>query len=143
LPWTRIHAFPYSERPGTKAALAAGAVPRAARARRAQRLRELSLERYRAAADSQVGQIKQTLLIRARAGGGAQGLTRDYWPVRVAGAGEGLMRRLGQEIDIEIVGFAQDATTRMEGCLLGRAAKELVENPTRQKNAEVTKGERE
>lgn len=49
LPWTRLHVFPYSERQGTPATRLPGIVPMGERNRRAKILRELSLERLRAA----------------------------------------------------------------------------------------------
>ena len=45
LPWTRIHVFPYSERPGTYAARLEAAVPWEQRLHRAAQLRNLSLHR--------------------------------------------------------------------------------------------------
>jgi threonylcarbamoyladenosine tRNA methylthiotransferase MtaB len=83
LPFTYLHVFPYSERPGTSAVRLSGTVPsQVARARAAElrRLGDANLAAYRA----------------ARAGGGAdvvvvrgdvrEGLTEDYLEVRVAPA---------------------------------------------------------
>ncbi len=48
LPWTRLHVFPFSPRPGTAAPRLAGAVDEATRRARARRLRALSLDRVAA-----------------------------------------------------------------------------------------------
>jgi len=45
LPWTRLHVFPYSERPQTEASKLPGVVPNQERAKRAKILNELSLKR--------------------------------------------------------------------------------------------------
>ena len=120
LPWTRIHAFPYSERPGTKAEKLLGSVPRATRAARSQRLREMSLSRYSEAARAQRGLRKATLMLsKSNSEAALNGLTRDYWPVRIA-CGEALVS--GEEIEVEVTGYLQNETTRMEGVLLGKIA---------------------
>lgn len=89
LPWTRLHVFPYSERPGTYAARRVDAVvPVVARKRRAAMLRALSSERLAAQATAQIGSIKTALGLR---NGGW--LTRDYWPLRADVAGVNEERR--------------------------------------------------
>ena len=79
LPWTRLHVFPYSERPGTKAALLTESVLPAERKRRSSKLRELSLHRYQQELLKQVGTKKYVLPLRDQELG--RGLSRDYWPV--------------------------------------------------------------
>jgi threonylcarbamoyladenosine tRNA methylthiotransferase MtaB len=116
-PWTRIHVFPYSERPGTKAAAYDGSIPRETRALRSQRLRELSLSRFESMARSQIGSKKKALILKAP-GKGAEGLTRDYWPVQLENV-EGLVP--GSEVDIEIVGYMESSANRTEGVLRGVA----------------------
>lgn len=109
LPWTKLHVFPYSQRPGTFAARRQDQVPQVAIKRRAQMLRELSSERLAASAAAQVGQVKQALSLR---NGGL--LTRDYWNVvsegqfplnsellvRITGVGAGnqLLGQIGQTL---------------------------------------------
>jgi len=116
LPWTRIHVFPYSERPGTKAAAFEGVVSRDQRSLRSQRLRELSTQRMTEMAQQQLKQTKQVLLLNFP-GNGPDGLSRDYWPVRVVDAPED---RRGSEVTIEITGFENPHASRMDGVLVGR-----------------------
>jgi threonylcarbamoyladenosine tRNA methylthiotransferase MtaB len=126
LPWTRIHVFPYSERPGTKAVNLEGSVERSERLLRSQRLRELSTERFAQAARSQIGLVKQVMILKANAGG-IEGLSRDYWPVRIGrAAGElsaeelhELSHRVGRELRVRILGYDDSNESRMEGILTG------------------------
>jgi threonylcarbamoyladenosine tRNA methylthiotransferase MtaB len=76
LPWTRLHVFPYSQRPGTWAARRQDQVHPAQIKKRAQLLRELSQERWNEAASKQVGTIKTGLTLKD-----GRLLTRDYWTV--------------------------------------------------------------
>lgn len=119
-PWTRLHVFPYSERPGTKAAalMAESSVPKAVRALRAARLRELSSERFAQAALAQIGEVKSALILKAPAHG-AQGLTRDYWPVQIEGMDSGGVVA-GREILVRITGYDHSNASRMDGGLIGR-----------------------
>ena len=80
LPWTKLHVFPYSNRPGTKASRLQDDVGDRERSLRAMRLRELSLGRVNGQAQEQLGTIKQVLVLR-RPSQGAMGLSRDFWPV--------------------------------------------------------------
>ncbi len=113
LPWTRIHVFPYSERPGTKAAALTGeSVPKPVRAARAARLRELSSERFARVARAQVGAVKDTLILKS----GEQGLTRDYWPVRIDAAAGAAP---GREVKVRITGYDHSNESRMDGGLIG------------------------
>ncbi len=78
-PWTRLHVFPYSERPGTVAARRPDGVETTAIHKRALMLRELSAERFARSAQAQVGQSKLALSLKA-----GRMLTRDFWNVRLA-----------------------------------------------------------
>jgi threonylcarbamoyladenosine tRNA methylthiotransferase MtaB len=79
-PWTRLHVFPYSERPGTVAARRADGVERTAILKRAEMLRDLSAERLTASAALQVGSRKLGLGLKS-----GKLLTRDFWNVEVEG----------------------------------------------------------
>ena len=114
-PWTRIHVFPYSERPGTKAAAYDGSVPREERSMRSQRLRELSLARFEQQARAQIGKRKQVLVLKAP-GKGAEALSRDYWPVKIEGAVDLVP---GSEIWVEVTGYEDSPNQRTEGVLKG------------------------
>ncbi len=99
LPWNKIHVFPYSVRPGTYAARLKNIVSPAVKKQRARRLRELSVQRLEVMARQQVGRVKCVLPLSkgdstaAARLSGLAGLSRDYWPVRIA---EG-PRRASQE----------------------------------------------
>lgn len=126
LPWTRIHVFPYSERPGTKAAKLDGVVPRSVRALRSERLRTLSSERFAENGRKQVGTIKRALILKAP-GQGAEALSRDYWPIRLISpegetgvfSPEELHALAGREITVRVTGFKDADGGRMDGVLLG------------------------
>jgi threonylcarbamoyladenosine tRNA methylthiotransferase MtaB len=115
LPWTRLHVFPYSERPGTKAAAYEGALPRETRVLRSQRLRELSAERFEAEARKQIGSTKLALVLKAP-GKGAEALSRDYWPVKL---NKGFESSAGSEIQVRITGYDDQEKSRMDGILIG------------------------
>jgi threonylcarbamoyladenosine tRNA methylthiotransferase MtaB len=115
LPWTRIHVFPYSERPGTKAAAYDGVVKREERLLRSQRLRELSTARFEQMARAQQGSVKKVLILKAP-GRGAEGLSHDYWPVKF----HDVVGLSGQIIEVEITGYDDSSESRMEGVLRGR-----------------------
>ncbi|MCC7405007.1 MAG: tRNA (N(6)-L-threonylcarbamoyladenosine(37)-C(2))-methylthiotransferase MtaB [Bdellovibrionales bacterium] len=112
-PWTRIHVFPYSERPGTFAARLPHPIERAEVLKRARELRELSSVRYAEQALAQIGQTKRVLILAGQAG---QGLSRDFWPVQI----EGEAGLPGTELTIRIQGYDHSDQGRLEGCLRGQ-----------------------
>ncbi len=130
LPWTRIHVFPYSERPGTKAATMTETVPWQERVARAEKMRALSLNRYLAKAQAQIGTIKKVLLLNKSSKGGSDGLSRDYWPVGLSADFTGNFtgdfkkpwdeKLRGSEVEVEISNHDGDFATKKEGILLGR-----------------------
>lgn len=104
LPWTQIHVFPYSERPGTRAEKLESVMTHEQKLRRAARLRELSYARHRDLAEAQVGAVKKILVLKKPAKG-AHGLSRDYWPVQIKEADAFLDGWKGQELELKITGF--------------------------------------
>ncbi|OFZ11806.1 MAG: tRNA (N(6)-L-threonylcarbamoyladenosine(37)-C(2))-methylthiotransferase MtaB [Bdellovibrionales bacterium RBG_16_40_8] len=80
LPWTRLHVFPYSERPGTYAIKLDGKNFHSAIASRADFLRKMSNLRICSEANKQVGSIKKVLWLKNNIG-----ISRDYWSVKLAG----------------------------------------------------------
>ena len=82
LPFTYLHVFPYSPRPGTAAVRLGAAVPPAAVARRAAELRAVGERRAVAYAASRVGGLADVVVV----GEGRQrgGLTEDYLSVSLA-----------------------------------------------------------
>jgi threonylcarbamoyladenosine tRNA methylthiotransferase MtaB len=128
LPWSRLHVFPYSERPGTKAVALENSVPRDRRVLRASRLRDLSSARFAEQASQQIGSEKEALVLRSF-GKGGETLTRDYWPVKLESEdGSDLSPELrhelahskGKEIRVRITGFDDSLASRMDGILKGR-----------------------
>jgi len=116
-PWTRLHVFPYSERSGTRAAIM-DQVPHHVRKERAARLRELSLHRFQAEALKQVGNIHQMLILN-KASKKAEGLTRNYWPVRLNLSEDKLKELAGLEVQVKItaVNF-ETGEGQLEGVIL-------------------------
>ena len=83
LPFTSLHVFPYSERPGTAAArLPDPVAPRVARAR-AIELRELAAAKSEAHRRARIGGEADVVVIRD--GAAACGLTEDYLDVALEG----------------------------------------------------------
>lgn len=81
LPWTRLHVFPYSRRPGTFAERYPTLPAQVLRAR-SGRLLKLSSERLSQAAINQIGQVKQVLPLRSQSGT-AIAISRDFWTVEM------------------------------------------------------------
>lgn len=116
-PWTRLHVFPYSERAGTRASLM-NQVPHHVRKERAAKLRELSLHRFQAEALKQVGKTYQTLILN-KPSRKAEGLTRNYWPVRLNLTEDKIKDLSGQEIQVKIIGVNfETGEGQLEGLLL-------------------------
>lgn len=99
-PWTRLHVFPYSERQGTRAATLTQ-VTMMKRKERAQRLRELSLHRLQAEALKQVGLIKKILVLNKPAKS-YDGVTQDYWNVKLSNNSQPLENFKNQEVEVKI-----------------------------------------
>ena len=117
LPWSRLHVFPYSERPGTKAIALENSVPREQRSLRAQRLRDLSTERFTRLATAQIGQEKAALVLKT-SGTASDTLTRDYWPVKLE-VSDQVADLKGREIRVRITSFDHSQISRMDGFLRG------------------------
>ena len=112
LPWTRIHAFPYSPRPGTYAARQVNEqLNRGLIKQRAQQLRELSRIRFEQRALAQRGTTKQVLILKD----GLEGLSRDFWKIKFAKPLEGFE---GQEVELRISGVEPDAGGKGDWVLL-------------------------
>ncbi len=92
LPFSNLHVFPYSERPGTPACGFDGSVPAAERRSRAKRLIALGQAKRAAFARRFVGERVEFLVERFDGGGRACGWSGEYLPCAVAGVPRG---RLG------------------------------------------------
>jgi threonylcarbamoyladenosine tRNA methylthiotransferase MtaB len=116
-PWTRLHVFPYSERPGTRAATMNVSVPLSERKRRASQLRELSLHRFQSQALKQIGTQKKILLLKG-AKSKDQGISRDFWNIHL-GAHE-FSSGFQEEINVEILGVNGDSASLGDIRLIAR-----------------------
>lgn len=122
-PWTRMHVFPYSQRPLTFAAKKfpepAGGADLTSRQtlikERAKILRQLSAERHAEHALAQVGETKRVLLLGHRKQP-VIGLSRDYWSVAIEGLPEAVP---GQEILVKIRGCDREESRTGELLLYG------------------------
>jgi threonylcarbamoyladenosine tRNA methylthiotransferase MtaB len=89
LPFTYLHVFSYSKRPGTKAASLSGYLPGAVIKRRARELRALAERKASAFRQLQIGQNLRVLTLRNDDGGAAAttpALSSNYLKVHVPGA---------------------------------------------------------
>ena len=84
-PFSTLHVFPYSERPGTPAATMPGAVPVRVRRERARALSALGEEKRAAFAASFAGSEAEVLVERVGADGVAEGWTSEYLRARIPG----------------------------------------------------------
>jgi threonylcarbamoyladenosine tRNA methylthiotransferase MtaB len=109
-PWTKMHVFPYSPRPGTYALKLSDQLDRPTIVRRADRLRELSNARYKEEALKQVGSIKKVLALKEN------GLSRDFWPVEFSGGTP------GTEYNLKITAYDLNPNAKLEGLLLVQKA---------------------
>ena len=88
LPVAALHVFPFSPRPGTPAAELPDRVSGPVAKERVRTLLRLSEEKRAAFHRRFVGRELETLLLHHREEGRMEGLTRNYIPVSVAGAGD-------------------------------------------------------
>ncbi|HNX36646.1 MAG TPA: MiaB/RimO family radical SAM methylthiotransferase [Kiritimatiellia bacterium] len=84
-PFSNLHVFPYSERPGTPAATFPGAVPETERKRRAAVLNRMKTGKRIAFATQFVGQKVDVLIERFASNGEAHGWTSEYVDCRISG----------------------------------------------------------
>jgi threonylcarbamoyladenosine tRNA methylthiotransferase MtaB len=97
LGFTYVHAFPYSPRPGTRAAALGGAPGRAAARRRVRAARAVGARLARRFLDSQIGAERQAIVESSR-GGVARGLTDNFLAVEIPGAAV----RVGELVRVRI-----------------------------------------
>ncbi|MCC7053066.1 MAG: MiaB/RimO family radical SAM methylthiotransferase [Gemmatimonadaceae bacterium] len=98
LPFSGLHVFPYSARPGTAAVRLGGDVPDAVRRARAAELRQLGASAAAAYVARRIGGVADVIVI-GHADGHRDGLTEDYIAVELAqpapGRGVRFAARLG------------------------------------------------
>lgn len=86
LPFTYLHVFTYSSRPGTPSAAMPGQVSPAVMKERNRILRELAAEKKRAFMASFVGRELPAITLGARKDGATEALTDNYLPMWLRGA---------------------------------------------------------
>ena len=85
LPFTYLHVFTYSSRPGTPSAAMPGQVPVQVTRERSRILRELAAEKNRAIRESLVGQTLEAITLDRGDGESTEALSDNYLKVRLAG----------------------------------------------------------
>jgi threonylcarbamoyladenosine tRNA methylthiotransferase MtaB len=112
LPFTYLHVFTYSARPGTPAAELSGQVPVPLARERNRELREIAAAKKRAFAKSLVGTIVEAITLQSRSGEFVEALTDNYLKMRVQG-------------EVEANQWRRVLAERVEGgTLVGRVAAE-------------------
>ncbi len=86
LPFTYLHVFPYSDRPGTPASQMSGKVPAAVKKERSRLLRELSARKHGLFVSEQLGQVRPVLFENDVRNGRIYGWTDNYIRVSVPNA---------------------------------------------------------
>ena len=81
LPFTYLHVFPFSSRPGTAAERLGPGVPPAVARARARELRELGSRKASAYRASRAGNTADVIVVRGGAAGEREGVTEDYLSV--------------------------------------------------------------
>ena len=116
LPFSYLHVFPFSKRPGTKAAGMENPVPEKVKKERAAVLRGIGEAKRRAFADKFVGQALPVLFEgrRDRKTGLLTGLSDNY--IRIAAEGEDAW--MGRIVDVQVKGAVNG---QMRGCIEGSA----------------------
>jgi len=85
LPFTYLHVFTYSARPGTPAAEQSGQVPVAVARERNRQLREIAGVKKKAFAKGLVGSTVEAITLQSRSPGFTEALTDNYLRMRVPG----------------------------------------------------------
>lgn len=85
LPFTYLHAFTYSSRPGTPSAAMPDQVPVHTARERNRMLRELAAEKNRAFRESFIGQTLEVITLQAGGAGWIEALSDNFLKVRLAG----------------------------------------------------------
>jgi threonylcarbamoyladenosine tRNA methylthiotransferase MtaB len=85
LPFTYLHVFPFSPRPGTEAAGMPGQVPPGVIKRRARELRKLAAEKARAFHRKQTGNVMRLLTLGRSSEDGTEAISGNYLTMRLPG----------------------------------------------------------
>jgi threonylcarbamoyladenosine tRNA methylthiotransferase MtaB len=88
LPFTYLHVFTYSARPGTPAAEQAAQVPVAVARERNRVLRELASRKKAAFMQSLVGTVVEAITLQSGGAGFTEALTENYLKLKISGVHE-------------------------------------------------------
>lgn len=127
LPFTYLHVFTYSLRPGTPSATMPGQVPVQVARERNRILRELAAEKNRAFRESLVGQTLEAITLDRSDGESTEALTDNYLKMRVKGrhgANQWMRARVETVLKGGLVGCPVDLNIPSEArkpCLLENA----------------------
>jgi threonylcarbamoyladenosine tRNA methylthiotransferase MtaB len=104
LPFTYLHVFTYSPRPGTPAAGMRAQVPMPVARERNRRLRELAAEKKRAFMESFIGQQLPAITLKTWDGDSTEALTDNYLKLRLGG-----MQEANRWVSARIEGVEEEA----------------------------------
>jgi threonylcarbamoyladenosine tRNA methylthiotransferase MtaB len=113
LPFTYLHVFTYSSRPGTPSAVIPNQVPLHVARERNRVIRELAAEKNRAFRESFVGRSLEVITLQAGGNGWTEALSDNFFKVRLAGRHEAndiLTVDITETGDEELVAMAQTET---------------------------------
>lgn len=103
LPFTYLHVFPFSRRPGTPADTMEGQVPGAVLRERSRILRELSAEKNRDFRQRQIGKVLRVLTLDEKVEAGSSALSDNYLRVLLPRA----LHAPNELLDVQIVAATQ------------------------------------
>jgi threonylcarbamoyladenosine tRNA methylthiotransferase MtaB len=103
LPFTYLHVFTYSSRPGTPSAAMPDQVPVHVARERNRVLRDLAADKNRAFRESFVGQTMEVITLQAGGDGWTEALSDNFLKVRVTG-----QHRANEILQIEIIAVGHD-----------------------------------
>lgn len=101
LPFTYLHVFSYSERPGTKAAQLTGQVPPAVTNERSRELRAQAAKKSAAFRTAHIGKALRVLTLRKQHAAETEAISDNYLKIRVPG-----LRPANMMVDVRIVSEA-------------------------------------
>lgn len=108
--FAKMHMFPYSPRPGTKAAKLPDPVPPPVKRERMARARDLEARLIETARREWIGREVQVLVER-RAGDSCRGLSREGIPVRFHDGTSNVIDRWNEEVSVSVTGFDGEVLT--------------------------------
>ena len=125
LPITRLHIFPYSERPGTRALEITHVVPQEEKHRRVEEMIGVSDRRFLEFARRFTGTVRPVLLEHTRAGQPMAGFTDNYLKVRIPDAPQSLDNHIADVRLTEILPFRSNTEVEFLGEIVNPEHKSL------------------